>query len=201
MAIAATFGQPGVAAGGVRQYQVDHHLQAQFVGTTDQGIEVGQGAELRIDVAVVGDVIAEVGYGRAHEGRDPDGVDAEVGHVGQAAGDAGEIADAIAVAVLEGARIDLVDHRATPPVAVDGLGLTIGHGDYPFTPPAVRPATILRWKTSTRTISGRVTTTEAAMMVPQGVSISEAPESSAMATGTVRVSLLATKVRAKRNSF
>jgi hypothetical protein len=30
-------------------------------------------------------------------------------------GDAGEIADAVAVAVIEAARVDLVDHRAAPP--------------------------------------------------------------------------------------
>src|SRR4051812_16209475 len=34
---------------------------------------------------------------------------------------------------------------------------------HPFTPPAVRPGTILFWKTRTRTISGTVTITEAAM--------------------------------------
>ena len=41
---------------------------------------------------------------------------------------------------------------------------------YPLTPPAVRPATILRWKIRTRTTSGTVTITEAAMMLPQGIS-------------------------------
>jgi hypothetical protein len=40
----------------------------------------------------------------------------------------------------------------------------------PFTAPAVRPETILRWKISTSTISGTVTITEAAMMLPQGSS-------------------------------
>jgi hypothetical protein len=39
------------------------------------------------------------------------------------------------------------------------------------------------------------------MIGPQGTSCSEAPDRRAMATATVRVSLLATKVRAKRNSF
>ena len=34
---------------------------------------------------------------------------------------------------------------------------------YPLTAPAVRPARILRWKTSTRMTSGNVTTTEAAI--------------------------------------
>ena len=46
---------------------------------------------------------------------------------------------------------------------------------YPLTAPAVRPATILRWKMRTRTMSGSVTMTEAAMMLPQGNSCWLAP--------------------------
>src|SRR5262245_41639961 len=53
----------------------------------------------------------------------------------------------------------------------------------------------------TRTISGTVTTTEAAMMMPQGTSNEVAPDSSAIATGTVRVVFDEVKVRANRNSF
>jgi hypothetical protein len=60
---------------------------------------------------------------------------------------------------------------------------------------------ILRWKTRTRMTSGTVTITDAAMMLPHGISNWELPESSAMATGTVRCSLLEVNVRAKRNSF
>src|SRR4051812_42968761 len=71
----------------------------------------------------------------------------------------------------------------------------------PFTPPAVRPETIRRWKISTSTTSGTVTITEAAMMLPQGISNCELPESSAIATGTVRCVLVEVKVSANRNSF
>ena len=39
-----------------------------------------------------------------------------------------------------------------------------------FTPPAVKPATMRRWKTSTAMRSGTVTITPAAIMVPYGVS-------------------------------
>jgi len=38
-----------------------------------------------------------------------------------------------------------------------------------FTPPAVRPATIRRWKNSTRMSSGMVVMTPAAMIEPYGV--------------------------------
>ena len=42
----------------------------------------------------------------------------EGGDVVESARDAGQVAHAIAVAVLEAARVDLVDHAAAPPVAV-----------------------------------------------------------------------------------
>ena len=37
---------------------------------------------------------------------------------------------------------------------------------YPFTAPAVRPATMRRWKTSTKMTSGSVITTAAALISP-----------------------------------
>jgi hypothetical protein len=40
-------------------------------------VEVGEGAEHRVDVAVVGDVVAEVGHRRAVDRRQPDRVDPE----------------------------------------------------------------------------------------------------------------------------
>ena len=51
----------------------------------DQRVEVGQRAEQRVDVAVVGDVVAAVGHRRGVERREPDRVDAEVAQVAAAA--------------------------------------------------------------------------------------------------------------------
>ena len=81
----------------------------------DQAVQVGQGAEDRIDVAVVGDVVAEVGHRRAEDRRQPDRVDAEIDEVVEAVDDPGQVADAVAVRVLERARIDLVDDAGLPP--------------------------------------------------------------------------------------
>ena len=44
-------------------------------------VEVGERAEQRVDVAVVGDVVAEVAHRRPEDRRQPDGVDAEPGEV------------------------------------------------------------------------------------------------------------------------
>ena len=54
---------------------------------------------------------------------EPDRVDAEVAQVGQARADAGEVADAVAVAVGEAAEVDLVDDGAAPPRAGRRLGV------------------------------------------------------------------------------
>ena len=64
----------------------------------DQAVEVGERAEERVDVAVVGDVVAEIGHRRGIDRRDPDGVDAEPDEIVEPLADAGEVADAVAVA-------------------------------------------------------------------------------------------------------
>jgi len=105
---------------GVGEHEVGDDLQAEGVGAFDQAVEIGQGPEHRVDVAIVGDVIAEILHRRGEEGAEPDGVDAERGDVVEAGGDPGQVADAVAVAVGETARIDLIDDRAAPPVGVAG---------------------------------------------------------------------------------
>ena len=72
--------------GGVRDHLVDHHLEAEAVRLGDQRIEIGQRAEHRIDVAIVGDVVAEILHRRREERRDPDRVGAELGDIAAAGG-------------------------------------------------------------------------------------------------------------------
>ena len=69
----------------MRHDLVDHHLQAEPVRLGDQGVEIGQRAEHRIDVAIVGDVVAEILHRRLEEGRNPDRIGAERGDIGQPA--------------------------------------------------------------------------------------------------------------------
>lgn len=54
--------------------------------------------------------------GRRVEGRKPDGVHAKLGEIGDLGGNPLEIANAVAVCVVEGARVDLVDAGLTPPI-------------------------------------------------------------------------------------
>ena len=96
---------------------VDDDPQPPPVRLLDEVDRVGQRAERRIDRARVRDVIAGVVSGGGVERRQPDRVDAQLLEVVQPRDDAREVAEAVAVRVLERTRIDLVDGCAVPPGA------------------------------------------------------------------------------------
>ena len=112
--------EPRVLVAGVVDHQVHDQPHAARVQLRDQLVELRQRAEQRVDVLVVADVVAVVGLRRGVDRRQPQDVDAEVGQVVQPLQDAAEVADAVAVGVLERAGIDLVDDGAGPPRAVSG---------------------------------------------------------------------------------
>jgi hypothetical protein len=101
---------------GMGPYLVHQHLQAKLVSPIQDPIEIGERSERWIDVAVVGNVIAVILLRRPLEGRNPDGIDAEAGDVVELAVEAAKVSDAVVVSVGKTARIDLVDHRSSPPV-------------------------------------------------------------------------------------
>ena len=86
------------------------------MGAFHQGIEVGERAEDRVHRQMVGHVVAEILLRGGEERAQPDGVHAQAGDVAELRGDAGQIADAVAVGVEEAARIDLIDDGAAPPL-------------------------------------------------------------------------------------
>src|SRR5580704_16805024 len=96
-------------------HEVDDHPDLVRLGVLDQSVEVGHGAEQRIDRAVVADVIAAVGQRRREERGQPDGVHAEVGQVRQPGPEPRQVAHAVAVRVGEATRVHLVDDRVLPP--------------------------------------------------------------------------------------
>src|SRR5437899_5483454 len=81
----------------------------------EQAFEIGHRAEQRIDLAIVGDVVAEIRHRRLEERRNPDRIDAKSRDVVELGHDARQIADAVAIAVEKAARINLIDHGAAPP--------------------------------------------------------------------------------------
>jgi hypothetical protein len=124
--------EPLVLVGRVVGDQVDDEADAAGMRLGDQLVEVVERAEDGIDVAVVGDIVAGILLRRGHERRQPQRVDAELGQVVEVRRDAPQIADAVAVRIREGARVDLVDHGRAPPLptGVGGEGEGVReHGD------------------------------------------------------------------------
>ena len=75
-------------------------------------------AEVGIDAAIVGDVVAVVLAGARIERQQPQRVDAEVLQIIELLGQAGEVADAVAVAVGERLDVKLIDDRVLVPEVV-----------------------------------------------------------------------------------
>jgi len=94
---------------------VEDHAQPEIVRLADELVRLLDRPEQRVHAAVVGDVVAAVRHRRRVPGRDPDRVSAQVAQVRQPRPDAGDVADAVAVAVGEAADVDLVDDGAAPP--------------------------------------------------------------------------------------
>ena len=74
-----------------------------------EAIEILKRPVTRVDVLVVRDVVAVVSKGRGIEGQQPQTVDADALKIVEAAGQTREVADAVVVAVEEGAHVRLVD--------------------------------------------------------------------------------------------
>jgi hypothetical protein len=95
--------------------QVDDDLDATLVGIGQEPVEVGESPEGRIDSPVVGNVVTTIGHRRPIERRQPESVNAQVGEVVEPAGDAHQVAHAVAVAVGETPYVHLVDHGGADP--------------------------------------------------------------------------------------
>ena len=112
--------EPFVPVRGVVGDDVGDELDARGVQRGGHLVEVRQGAELGVHVAVVVDVVAAVGEGRGVERGEPDGVDPELLQVRDLGGDALDVAQAVTVGVGEAPRVDLVHRCLAPPVGVGG---------------------------------------------------------------------------------
>ncbi len=112
--------EPRVLLGGVVRHHVHDDPQPQRVRGADQLVGVGEVPEEGVDGPVVGDVVAAVRLRGDVEGGEPHGVDPEAGEVGEAGADPAEVADAVPVAVGEGAYVHLIDDGIAPPVTSRG---------------------------------------------------------------------------------
>jgi hypothetical protein len=119
--VVAGFLEPRVLVAGVVHHEVDDHSHAALVGGIDELDEVGQVAEFGQYGGVVRHVVTAVPQGRLEERREPEAVDPEPLQVVQLGGDALEVADAVAVAVLERTHQNLVEDGSFEPVGITVL--------------------------------------------------------------------------------
>ncbi len=69
--------KPGMLIGGVIGHKVQDDLEVALVGLVQQGVQVLQGSEERMDIGVIANIIAKIGHGRWIDRREPDGINAE----------------------------------------------------------------------------------------------------------------------------
>ena len=112
----ARLDEPRMLIRSMIRHEIDDHADAAAMRLRQQAIERGEVAEVRMDAAVVADVVAPVVERRRVDRVQPDRIDAERAQVVEMRGDAVEIADAVAVRIGERARIDLVEDGALPPL-------------------------------------------------------------------------------------
>ena len=95
-------------------------LRPSRCASLQHGAKIVQRAELRVDVLIIGNVIAVILERRGVKGHQPDRVDTQVADVFQLGGQALEIADAIVVGVEERLDVELIDDRIFVPKRVIG---------------------------------------------------------------------------------
>ncbi len=71
-------------------------------------------AELFYNIVVIADIVSVVVVRRLIEGRKPDDIDAKFLQVVELLNNSSQIADAVAVAIIEAARTNLVDNAFLP---------------------------------------------------------------------------------------
>ena len=115
VATAAALQKPGVFIRGVVGHQVKDQLHAALMDFSQQAVKIRHAAKHGVDGAVIGHIVAEVMHGRRVNGRKPHHAHIEALQVIQAGGHASQVADAIAVTILKGARVNLVNNFSLPP--------------------------------------------------------------------------------------
>ena len=108
--------EPRVPIRRMAPHLVDQHLQSQPMSPSQKRVEIRHRPENRIDLDIIRHVIAEIPLRRHEERTKPDRIDAKPRDMLQPFGHPAQIANAVAVRIAKAPRIDLIDHRAAPPV-------------------------------------------------------------------------------------
>jgi hypothetical protein len=148
--------EPRMLVGRVVDDELGDHADAARVRLADEAVEILERAVTRMDSLVIRDVVAVVAERRGIEGQHPEHVDPQRLQVVEAAREAGKVADAVAVAVGEGADVRLVDDGILVP---ERIGHRFNRGASPLGLPdtvarsARRRLAPLRWLASLRSLA------------------------------------------------
>ncbi len=117
--------EPRMLIRGVVDDELGDDLEAALMRLLDEGAEVAQRAVDRIDVLVIGNVVAVVAHGRRIERQQPDRIHAEALDVVELLGQPRKIAEAVAVLIEKRFDVHLVDDGVLVPerIAVPGIFL------------------------------------------------------------------------------
>src|SRR5215475_15084500 len=85
------------------------------MGGLEQRVEVRELSEQRVNVRIVGHVVAKIRHRRCEDWRNPDGIHAQLYEVRQPLRNAAQVTDPVPVGVLKGAWIDLINNARLPP--------------------------------------------------------------------------------------
>src|SRR5205814_47064 len=123
----ARFLEPRILIGGVIDHQFRDDAQIALMGRIKKGAKIIKGAEVRIDVEIIGDVVAVITQRRRIKRKKPDGRDAELLEIIQFLDQATEIAHSIAVTVAKRLNVQFVDDRVLVPKRIDNFTLRLRH--------------------------------------------------------------------------
>src|SRR5271154_6756633 len=102
--------KPAMLIRGVIDYKLDEHLHAALVSGVEELLKVLERAVARVNICVIGDVVAVVSQWRRIKWEQPDTGDAEILKIVELVDQAAEIADAVIVAIGKGFHMDLVNY-------------------------------------------------------------------------------------------
>jgi hypothetical protein len=104
-----------VLVGGVIHDEIGDDPDAVGMRRLEKALEVGHGAVIGMDGPVVRHVVAVVTQGRGEEREQPETIHPQLFQIIEAAGQPGKVPDAVAVTVLEGPHVKLVEDSVLVP--------------------------------------------------------------------------------------
>src|SRR5215475_5991520 len=95
--------------------EIKNDFQPPLMRCGYQVVKFVQRSEQSIDVAIIADIIAAVGHGRGIDRGNPERINAEPFKIAKTLLYSSEVTDSIAICILEGPWIDLIDDAVLPP--------------------------------------------------------------------------------------